>query len=184
MTIQQPLEYFFVECSLGFAALARSESGLRALLLGDSTAELRKDLSARLRNLQEIQGRVPPPWVERVRRHLEDSSRPLEMPLDLIGTELQQQVWDALRLIPAGVCATYSEIAWRIGRPAAARAVARACAANPLAVVIPCHRVIRTDGRLAGYRWGIERKRLLLERESKLTTQNIPFSFTAPSGIG
>ena len=89
----------------------------------------------------------------------------LDLPLDVRGTAFQQRVWQALREIPVGSTATYTEIAERIGKPAAVRAVAGACAANALAVAIPCHRVVRTDGSLSGYRWGVERKRSLLQRE-------------------
>jgi AraC family transcriptional regulator of adaptative response/methylated-DNA-[protein]-cysteine methyltransferase len=91
----------------------------------------------------------------------------LELPLDVRGTAFQQRVWQALREIPAGSSASYSEIAGRIGSPHSARAVAHACAANPLAVAIPCHRVVRSDGGLSGYRWGVERKRALLQREAR-----------------
>ena len=90
----------------------------------------------------------------------------LDLPLDIRGTAFQQQVWQALRAIPPGRTATYTEIAKAVGRPKAVRAVAQACAANPLAVAIPCHRVVRTDGDLSGYRWGVERKRKLLDREA------------------
>jgi AraC family transcriptional regulator of adaptative response/methylated-DNA-[protein]-cysteine methyltransferase len=90
----------------------------------------------------------------------------LDLPLDVRGTAFQQRVWQALREIPAGETASYTDIAKRIGAPKSVRAVAQACAANPLAVAIPCHRVVRTDGGLAGYRWGVERKRALLEREA------------------
>ena len=90
----------------------------------------------------------------------------LELPLDVRGTAFQQRVWEALRSIPPGTTATYAEIAERIDAPKAARAVARACATNPLAVAIPCHRVVRSDGDLSGYRWGVERKRALLARET------------------
>jgi AraC family transcriptional regulator, regulatory protein of adaptative response / methylated-DNA-[protein]-cysteine methyltransferase len=90
-----------------------------------------------------------------------------DLPIDIRGTAFQHRVWEALRNIPAGTTATYAEIASRIGKPTAVRAVGRACGANPLAVVIPCHRVVRNDGALSGYRWGIERKRVLLQREAK-----------------
>ncbi len=91
----------------------------------------------------------------------------LDLPLDIRGTAFQQRVWQALREIPAGATASYAEIAERIGSPRSIRAVAQACAANPLAVAIPCHRVVRTDGALSGYRWGVERKRTLLDREAE-----------------
>jgi len=90
----------------------------------------------------------------------------LDLPLDIRGTAFQQRVWEALCAIPAGKTATYAEIAEAVGRPTAVRAVAQACAANPLAIAIPCHRVVRTDGDLSGYRWGVERKRKLLDREA------------------
>ena len=96
---------------------------------------------------------------------VEAPAQGLDLPLDVRGTAFQQRVWQALRAIPGGSTASYAEIAERIGRPKAVRAVAQACAANPIAVAIPCHRVVRTDGALSGYRWGIERKRALLERE-------------------
>ena len=96
---------------------------------------------------------------------VEAPAQGLDLPLDVRGTAFQQRVWQALRAIPGGSTASYAEIAERIGRPKAVRAVARACATNPVAVAIPCHRVVRADGALSGYRWGIERKRALLERE-------------------
>jgi AraC family transcriptional regulator, regulatory protein of adaptative response / methylated-DNA-[protein]-cysteine methyltransferase len=90
----------------------------------------------------------------------------LDLPLDVRGTVFQQRVWDALRQIPSGQTVSYAELAARIGLPSGARAIAGACAANPVAVAIPCHRVVRNDGAISGYRWGVERKRALLERES------------------
>ena len=99
--------------------------------------------------------------------HVERPRHALELPLDIRGTAFQQRVWSALRAIPAGHTASYGQIAARIKAPRAVRAVAQACAANPLAVAIPCHRVVRSDGTLAGYRWGIERKRELLRREAE-----------------
>ncbi|HET8666868.1 MAG TPA: methylated-DNA--[protein]-cysteine S-methyltransferase, partial [Terriglobales bacterium] len=103
--------------------------------------------------------------VARVVGFIEAPAVGLDLPLDLRGTAFQQRVWQALRKIPAGSTASYSEIARRIGVPKSVRAVAQACGANALAVAIPCHRVVRSDGELSGYRWGIERKQILLERE-------------------
>src|SRR5207244_10526587 len=97
----------------------------------------------------------------------EAPARSLDLPLDVRGTAFQRRVWQALRKIPAGKTASYAEIAERIGSPTAVRAVAQACAANPLAVAIPCHRVVRSDGALSGYRWGVPRKRALPEREAR-----------------
>jgi AraC family transcriptional regulator of adaptative response/methylated-DNA-[protein]-cysteine methyltransferase len=104
--------------------------------------------------------------VATVAGFVDEPSRGLDLPLDVRGTAFEQRVWRALQEIPAGATASYGEIAERIGRAGSQRAVARACAANPLAVAIPCHRVVRSDGALAGYRWGVERKRELLEREA------------------
>jgi len=105
-------------------------------------------------------------FIGRVVELIEDPSSPVDLPLDIRGTSFQQKVWAALRAIPAGVTETYSDLATRVGDPNAVRAVAGACAANKLAVAIPCHRVLRTDGSLSGYRWGVERKRALIEREA------------------
>jgi AraC family transcriptional regulator of adaptative response/methylated-DNA-[protein]-cysteine methyltransferase len=107
--------------------------------------------------------------VARVVGWVESPCIGLDLPLDVRGTAFQQRVWQALRTIPAGSTASYTEVADKIGAPQAARAVAAACAANPLAVAIPCHRVVRNDGALAGYRWGVKRKRALLERERRGT---------------
>ena len=104
-------------------------------------------------------------WVQEAVRAVEQPAAAADLPLDVAGTAFQQRVWEALRTIPAGTTASYAEIAARIGTPAAVRAVARACGANALAVAIPCHRVVRADGALSGYRWGIDRKRALLARE-------------------
>jgi AraC family transcriptional regulator, regulatory protein of adaptative response / methylated-DNA-[protein]-cysteine methyltransferase len=105
--------------------------------------------------------------VARVVGFVEAPRLGLDLPLDVRGTAFQQRVWQALRQIPAGATASYTDIARRIGSPTSVRAVAQACAANPLAVAIPCHRVVRNDGGLSGYRWGVERKRALLQREAR-----------------
>ena len=106
-------------------------------------------------------------WVAKVVGLVETPALGLDLPLDVRGTAFQQRVWQALREIPPGATASYADIAERIGSPKSVRAVARACAANPVAVAIPCHRVVGTDSGLSGYRWGVERKRALLERERK-----------------
>ncbi len=106
-------------------------------------------------------------WVAQVVAFIEAPQQELDLPLDIQGTAFQQRVWTALREIPVGSTASYAEIAARIGQPSAARAVARACATNPVALAIPCHRVVREDGKLGGYRWGLERKQALLEREAR-----------------
>ena len=155
------------ECSLGSVLVAASEKGVCAILLGDDPNELVKDLQRRFRKANLIGGdqdfeRI----VSQVVGHIESPRIACDLPLDLRGTAFQQKVWHALRKIPAGRTATYAEIAASIGLPKAVRAVASAIASNPVAVAIPCHRVIRTDGALSGYRWGVARKRALLGTES------------------
>ncbi len=155
-------------CSLGRVLVAATARGLCAILLGDKAADLQADLKARFPNATLTK---PPAgfadWIDKVVRFIDDPAHAqgLDLPLDVRGTAFQRRVWEALRQIPAGKTSSYSEIAARMGSPRAARAVAGACAANALAVAIPCHRVVAADGRLAGYRWGVERKRRLLERE-------------------
>ena len=105
-------------------------------------------------------------WVKRILAHLENPHRRLNLPLDIQGTAFQRQVWQALREIPIGETVSYGEIAEAIGRPKSVRAVARACASNKLAIAVPCHRVVRKNGDPGGYRWGAEKKRLVLEREA------------------
>ncbi len=156
------------ECSLGSILVAKSEKGVCAILLGDDPEALLRDLQDRFPKARLIGGDTSfEKIVANVVGLVEAPGIGLDLPLDVRGTAFQQRVWAALRDIPAGETATYSDIAKKIGDPKSARAVAGACAANPLAVAIPCHRVVRNDGSLSGYRWGIERKRALLERETK-----------------
>jgi AraC family transcriptional regulator of adaptative response/methylated-DNA-[protein]-cysteine methyltransferase len=156
------------ECSLGSIAVATSERGVCAILLGDDPDALVRDLQDRFPHANLIGG--DPEFeqlVAKVVGFVEAPGVGLDLPLDIRGTAFQQRVWQALRKIPAGSKVSYADIAKRIGSPSAVRAVAQACAANPLAVAIPCHRVVRNDGALSGYRWGVERKRALLEREAQ-----------------
>jgi AraC family transcriptional regulator of adaptative response/methylated-DNA-[protein]-cysteine methyltransferase len=154
-------------CSLGLALVAESARGVCAILLGDEPEALHEDLRRRFPRARLVAGDGSfAATVARVVACVETPRLGLDLPLDVRGTAFQHRVWRALREIPPGMTATYAEIARRIGTPKAVRAVAGACAANPLAVAIPCHRVIRNDGALAGYRWGIARKRELLGRES------------------
>jgi len=156
------------ECSLGSVLVAATVRGVCAILLGDDPDELLRDLQDRFPRAGLIGGDDEfEQLVARVVGFVEAPGRGLDLPLDLRGTTFQQRVWQALRQIPPGGTASYAEIARRIGSPKAVRGVANACAANSLAVVIPCHRVVRSDGGLSGYRWGIERKRSLLDREKK-----------------
>lgn len=158
-------------CSLGEILVAQSARGICAILPGDDPDELLRDLQHRFPRAELIGG---DPAFEKtialVIAFIDQPGSELALPLDIRGTAFQQRVWLALRDIPPGTTVSYSQLAERIGMPGAARALAGACAANPLAVAIPCHRVVRNDGALSGYRWGIERKRALLERESRLPT--------------
>jgi len=155
------------QCTLGAILVAATERGVCAILLGDDPEALAHDLEKRFPRARLI-GADPDfeRLVAQVVGLVEQPDRGGTLPLDIRGTAFQQRVWKALSKIPTGKTASYTEIARKIGAPRAARAVAQACAANPLAVAIPCHRVVRTDGDLSGYRWGIERKRALLDREA------------------
>jgi AraC family transcriptional regulator, regulatory protein of adaptative response / methylated-DNA-[protein]-cysteine methyltransferase len=161
------LHFAIGQCSLGSVLVARGKRGVRAILLGNDPASVIRELEQRFpdailvrrdedlaQSLSQVIGLVEMP------------GQTLDLLLDLRGTPFQQRVWEALREIPSGSTATYTQVANRIGAPKSARAVANACASNALALVVPCHRVVRGDGSLAGYRWGVERKRILLEREA------------------
>ncbi|RJG10605.1 bifunctional DNA-binding transcriptional regulator/O6-methylguanine-DNA methyltransferase Ada [Pseudomonas cavernicola] len=155
------------ECSLGSILVAQSERGVCAILLGDDPDLLVRDLQDRFPHATLIGGDSDfEQVVAKVVGFVEAPAIGLDLPLDVRGTAFQQRVWQALRDIPPGSTASYTEIALRIGSPSAVRAVAGACAANALAVAIPCHRVVRNDGGLSGYRWGVERKRALLNLEA------------------
>jgi AraC family transcriptional regulator of adaptative response/methylated-DNA-[protein]-cysteine methyltransferase len=155
------------EASLGAVLVAATDKGVCAILLGDDPEALVRDLQDRFPRA-ELQGGDAEfeRMVAEVVGLVEAPGQRLDLPLDIRGTAFQQRVWAALRAIPPGKTATYSEVARAIGQPKAVRAVAQACGANPLAVAIPCHRVVRADGDLSGYRWGIERKRKLIDREA------------------
>jgi AraC family transcriptional regulator, regulatory protein of adaptative response / methylated-DNA-[protein]-cysteine methyltransferase len=155
------------ECSLGSVLVAATGKGVCAILLGDTPEPLLAELQDRFPNA-ELVG-ADPGFEDTVAKVVGFIDRrdvqTLDLPLDVRGTAFQRQVWTALAKIPPGATASYADIAQAIGRPAAVRAVAQACGANALAVAIPCHRVVRADGALSGYRWGVERKRDLLARE-------------------
>lgn len=155
------------ECSLGAILVAATATGICCILLGEDPDSLARDLQDRFPKARLIGGDAGfEQWVATVVGFVERPQTGLDLPLDVRGTAFQQRVWRALCEIPAGSTASYAEVAERIGSPRAVRAVARACAENPIAVAIPCHRVVRRDGALSGYRWGVERKRSLLEREA------------------
>lgn len=155
------------QCSLGAILVASSTKGVAAILLGDDPEALVRDLQDRFPKAGLVGGDAAyEQLIAQVVGWVEAPGRGLDLPLDVRGTAFQQRVWMALREIPAGRTASYSAIAVKVGSPRSVRAVAAACAANALAVAIPCHRVVRHDGHLSGYRWGVERKRELLARES------------------
>ena len=155
------------ECSLGSILVAQSERGICAILLGDDPDALLRELEQRFPRATLIGGDAAfEDLVAKVVGLIEAPAVGLDLPLDVRGTAFQQRVWRALQKIPAGHTVSYAELAKTIGAPKAVRAVASACAANAIAVAIPCHRVVRKGGGLSGYRWGVERKRTLLEREA------------------
>jgi AraC family transcriptional regulator of adaptative response/methylated-DNA-[protein]-cysteine methyltransferase len=162
----RPIRFTVGQCSLGSILVAASDIGLCAISLGDDADRLIRNLQDRFPRAERIGGdRELDQWVAKVVGCVEAPQNGLDLPLDLRGSAFQLRVWQALRQIPVGETASYADIARRIGAPKAVRAVAGACAANPLALVIPCHRVVRSDGGLSGYRWGAERKAELLRRE-------------------
>jgi AraC family transcriptional regulator of adaptative response/methylated-DNA-[protein]-cysteine methyltransferase len=160
------IRFAVAQCTLGALLVAASPVGVCAILLGADADALVRDLQDRFPRAGLIGAdREFERWVARVVGFVEAPRIGLDLPLDLRGTAIQRRVWEALRLIPAGETISYAALAQKLGMPRAARAVAQACAANPLAVAVPCHRVVRTDGSLSGYRWGVARKRALLARE-------------------
>lgn len=155
------------ECSLGSILVASTACGVCAILMGDDPDMLACDLQQRFPRAEFVGGdKAFERVVAKVVGFVEAPAKGLDLPLDVRGTAFQQRVWQALQKIPVGTTLSYTQIAKRIGAPKAVRAVASACAANALAVAIPCHRVVRIDGGLSGYRWGVARKRELLKRES------------------
>ena len=156
------------QCSLGAILVATTDKGVCAISFGDDPDALVRTLQDRFPKAELMGGDAEfEKLVARVVGFVEAPGQGLDLPLDIRGTAFQQRVWQALRAIPAGTTASYARIAAEIGAPAAVRAVAQACATNILAVAIPCHRVVRSDGALSGYRWGVERKRVLLNREAQ-----------------
>jgi AraC family transcriptional regulator of adaptative response/methylated-DNA-[protein]-cysteine methyltransferase len=157
-----------VASPLGLLLVAATERGLCSVRFDDDEAALTASLAAEFPTARiERDAAAARPWVAQVLGHLDGREGAVDGPLDAAGTDFQRLVWETLRAIPAGETRTYGEVARAIGRPTAARAVARACAENPVALIVPCHRVVRGDGGLGGYRWGLERKRALLDRERR-----------------
>lgn len=162
------VRYALADCELGRCLVAESERGICAILLGDNDAMLISELQQMFPAADNAP--ADPTFQQHVREviaSLNHRDTPLMLPLDIRGTAFQQQVWQALCTIPCGETVSYQQLANTIGKPKAVRAVASACAANKLAIVIPCHRVVRGDGALSGYRWGVARKAQLLRREAE-----------------
>jgi AraC family transcriptional regulator, regulatory protein of adaptative response / methylated-DNA-[protein]-cysteine methyltransferase len=163
---RQQIRFAIDQCSLGLVLVAATSKGICSVRFGEDARTLEAELRTEFGKAEIQRGDSAfRKWVKAVLNQIEEPRAQIELPLDVRGTAFQHRVWEALRRIPAGETATYTGIAERIGSPAAVRAVARACATNPVAVVVPCHRVLRKDASLAGYRWGLNRKRALLKRE-------------------
>jgi len=161
------INYTIASSPLGRLLVGATDRGISALYLGESDARLEAALQKEYPQAEirrDCNGMES--WIEQILAHLRGGAPHLDLPTDVQATAFQRRVWEELRKIPYGKTKTYSEVARAIGRPTAIRAVARACATNPVSVVVPCHRVVREDGNLAGYRWGIQRKRALLEHET------------------
>ncbi len=167
------IAYACEDTPIGRMLVAATEHGVCALQFGDDERFLEAELAREFPRAELVRDPASlVPYIQAVRDHLSGRSVRLDLPLDLRGTPFQQRVWEALRSIPYGEVRSYSEVARMIGRPEAVRAVARACATNPVSVAVPCHRVVRTNGGLGGYRWGLDRKRALLELERAFTSDH------------
>ena len=162
------ISYAIANCSLGRVLVAGTDRGISAVYLGDKDAHLVATLRKEYPHAEIQRGSGEhSQWVRAIVQQLAGADPRLDLPADVVATAFQRRVWEALRSIPSGTTRTYSEVARLLGRPSATRAVARACATNPAAIIVPCHRVIRTDGSLGGYRWGLDRKKLLLDQERR-----------------
>jgi AraC family transcriptional regulator of adaptative response/methylated-DNA-[protein]-cysteine methyltransferase len=164
---QTRIHHLTAKCALGQMLVAATEKGICFVSLGDNVGTLKRSLREEFpaADLQRSGPKLKA-WARSILRHLKNRQRRLDLPLDIRATAFQSRVWTAIRSIPYGQTRSYKQIAKAIGKPAAIRAVARACATNPVSVIVPCHRVVREDGKLAGYRWGLKRKRELLAKES------------------
>jgi AraC family transcriptional regulator of adaptative response/methylated-DNA-[protein]-cysteine methyltransferase len=165
------IRYTTAGCPLGRLLLAATDCGVCALYLGDRDGPLEAELGREFPEAERRREAGLRDWLAELLVHLKGRRPHLELPLDVQATAFQWRVWQELRAIPYGSTRTYTQIAERLGQPTAARAVARACATNPVSVVIPCHRVVRGDGSLGGYRWGLARKQALLDREKAAARQ-------------
>ncbi len=166
------ISYTIAPCPLGRVLVAATQRGVSAVYLGDSDEPLKKALAQEYPRAEIHQDAAGiGPWVRGIVRHLRGQEPHIDLPLDVQATAFQRRVWEELQRIPYGSTKSYTEVARAIGKPKAIRAVARACATNPVSIVVPCHRVVREDGNLAGYRWGLERKKTLISRERSLASR-------------
>ncbi len=167
------IHYSIGLCLLGSLLVGRSEQGICAILIHDDDQSLIADLRKRFPTAGLIKKGIDfEHWLTQIVNFIDIPQKDLELPLDIRGTLFQKQVWRLIRDIPLGTTASYKEIATKLGNPKAVRAVARACAANPIALLIPCHRVVRSDGDISGYRWGLEKKRTLITREANTANKS------------
>ena len=161
------ITYTIFPCSMGYLLVAITEKGICSVKLGDTKEELEKILYQEFHQAEIVCDReINQDWIKAILNFIDGKQPHLDLPLDVKGTAFQKQVWQALQKIPYGETSTYKDIANQINKPSSVRAVGNACGANPTALIVPCHRVVKNDGSLGGYRWGIDRKRKLLDRES------------------
>ncbi|MEO1764453.1 MAG: methylated-DNA--[protein]-cysteine S-methyltransferase, partial [Cyanobacteria bacterium J06629_18] len=154
-------------CSMGYLLVATTEQGICSVKLGDTKEELESVLYQDFYQAELIfDSETHQNWVKSILNFIDGNEPHIDLPLDIRGTAFQKQVWEALKKIPYGETCTYKDIANQIDKPQSVRAVGNACGANPVALIVPCHRVVKNDGGLGGYRWGIERKKKLLNQES------------------
>lgn len=160
------IKYAIDHCSLGSILIARSNQGITAVMLDDDADILKNNLLLSFSHAELNENDVLlADYFKKIIQFIETPHHKLTLPIDIEGTVFQKKVWKALQKIPLGQTASYADIAKQVGSPNAVRAVGSACGANPVAIVIPCHRVVKSDGSLSGYRWGVERKRILIQRE-------------------
>lgn len=166
------IHYSIGACSFGSILVAYSDKGICAVLIHDDEQPLFADLQKRFPKATLVEDKTDfKNWLVQIIHFVEAPKKGLQLPLDIRGTIFQQRVWQLLQKIPLGTTASYTDIATKLGDPKAVRAVARACAANPIAILVPCHRVVRRDGGISGYRWGVENKRMLIAREANIISE-------------
>jgi AraC family transcriptional regulator of adaptative response/methylated-DNA-[protein]-cysteine methyltransferase len=164
--------YTIADSRLGRLLVAGTERGISATYVGDTDEELEQALHKEYpaATIERDDARLQP-WVAAILQQIDGQQPRIDLPLDVQGTAFQRRVWEALRTIPSGSTRSYAQVAEQLGQPKAVRAVAQACASNPAAIVTPCHRVVRSDGSLSGYRWGVERKEALLAAERSMSAE-------------